>query len=381
MLSAERILSAAGFAITAAGIGYTAFAVKRVRDFRRRAQNSASTFVPPVTIFKPLHGDEPSLYENLRSFCDQDYGDYQVLFGAADPNDPALEVARRLQREFPARNIAIVAGFESIVRNPKVGNLIAMSAHARHDIFVVADSDMRAGRDYLRNVVAPFKESDVGAVTCLYGGTPVTTLASHLGAMHVNDQFAPSVLVAMALEPLAYCFGATMAVRRDLLEQRGGFEALGDRLGDDYTLGKLVVESGHRVELSRYVVHTTVSEDGFGSLWSHELRWARTIFAQRPAGYAGSVVTFPVPFAAALAIFAPSAASLAMLAAALTMRAILHLEARKTFAEHVRPTPWLIPVRDAIGLAVWFSAFLGRRVRWRDSGFFVSAGGHMAARD
>lgn len=378
MVSLTRVIGTAAFLAAAAGIAYTAFAISRMRTFRSTETEKTNGFTPPVTVFKPLHGDEPYLYENLRSFCVQEYPEYQIIFGASVPNDPALNVARELQREFPQLDIDIVSGNGTAVRNPKVGNLIAMRERARHGIFVIADSDMRVGPDYLREIGAPFADDTVGAVTCIYGGTSDASMASQLGAMHVNDDFSPSVLVATALEPLSYCFGATMAVRRNLLNDAGGFAALGDKLGDDYALGNLVVESGYRVELSRYIVHTTIADDDVASLWLHELRWARTILAQRPIGYAGSIVTYPLAFALAFAALARSPLALATLAVAATLRTLLHFEGRKTFAPHVRATPWLIPLRDAISAAIWVTAFLGKRVRWRDGGYRVEAGGQMA---
>jgi ceramide glucosyltransferase len=381
MLNMWRVVGTAAFLATAAGIAYTAFAIARVRAFRSNRPAIANGFTPAVSIFKPLHGDEPQLYENLRSFCDQQYSGYQVIFGANDANDPALEVARRLQREFPELDISVVSGAPACVQNPKVANLLAMREHAKHPIFIVADSDMSVGPEYVRAVVAPFAQANVGAVTCLYGGTPNSRAISQLGAMHVNDHFAPSVLVATALEPLTYCFGATMAVRRDVLENAGGFAALGDRLGDDYALGELVAQAGRRVELSQYVVHTSVHDADLRSLWLHELRWARTIFAQRPAGYAGSIVTYALPLAIAFTAIAPSALSFSMLAAAGVLRTLLHFEGRNTFAPHIRPTPWLIPLRDMLSAGIWVTAFLGKRVRWRNSGFEVKAGGQMAGTD
>jgi ceramide glucosyltransferase len=256
-----------------------------------------------------------------------------------------------------------------------------MSERARHSIFTIADSDMRAGSDYLRAIAAPFADDAVGAVTCVYGGTPNASVVSQLGAMHVNEQFSPSVLVATALEPLTYCFGATMAVRRDVLENAGGFAALGEQLGDDYALGRLVVNSGRRVELSRYIVHTTIADSDLRALWLHELRWARTILAQRPAGYAGSVVTYALPFAALFAALVPSTLSFATLSIAAALRALLHFDGRKTFAPHLRATPWLIPLRDVLSVAIWVTAFLGKRVHWRSARFEVKAGGHMVGED
>ena len=373
-----RLLAAALFAGTAAGAAYTAFAIARVRNFRARRETNAG-FEPAVTVFKPLHGTEPDLYANLRSFCDQEYGEYQLIFGAADANDPALQTARRIQREFPQRDIAIAAGAAMKARNPKIGNLLGMRGSAKHEFFLIADSDMRVGPDYLRSVMGAFADPEVGAVTCLYGGTSGSSAASQLGAMHVNDQFSPSVLVATAIEPLTYCFGATMAVRRSLLETAGGFEALGEHIGDDYALGGLVSRAGRRVELAPYVVHTTVAEDRLSDLWLHELRWARTVLAQRPAGYAGSVITYALPLAAALFALGPSPLSASALALVSTLRIALHYEARRTFAPHIAASPWLIPLRDLLGISVWCAAFFGKAVRWRGEQYSIEAGGHMAA--
>ena len=376
--SLARAFAIAALAGTVAGIAYTAFAIARVRAFRKRDCSTEPQTLPPITVLKPLHGDEPDLYENLRSFCDQDYPEFQIVFGTSDESDAALAVAERLAREFADRDIRINRGCEIQAENPKVANLMGMWPHAKHGLLVIADSDIRVGREYLRALAASFDDAQAGAVTCLYGGTPNDTLASSLGAMFVNDQFAPSVLVALALEPITYCFGATMAVRRDTLERIGGLQALSERLGDDYLLGKLVTENGMRVALCPHIVHTSVTDDSLGALWLHELRWARTILSQRPLGYAGSVVTYLLPFAVAFAVLARTPFSFAALAVAAGLRLWLHVEAGRTFAPEGHLEPWLIPLRDALGLSIWAASFFGRRVTWRRGEYRLSAGGRMA---
>lgn len=360
-----------------AGTGYTLFAIGRVRAFRKRAAPSPQA-LPPITIFKPLHGLEPHLEENLRSFCDQDYPRFQIVFTAADANDPALEVARHLQRRFADRDIVLAGGAAHDTPNPKIGNIMSGYDRAAHDILVIADSDIRVGPGYLRAIAASFADLQTGAATCLYGARSDRSLASELGAMHVNDFFAPSVLVAQTLEPLTYCFGASMAVRREVLEKAGGLCALGQHLGDDYLLGRLVVQAGYRVELCAHVVQTNASDPDLRALWRHELRWARTILAARPAGFAGSVLTYALPLSLVYAILAasPFGGTLAALAAAL--RTILHYESRATFAPKGRATPWLIPLRDSLSLGVWTASFFGRSVRWRSNDYQVEAGGRMA---
>lgn len=377
-VSARAIFAGAALLGAAAGAAYTALAIARTRAFRRSSAVRQPASAPPITVLKPLHGDEPGLYDNLRSFCEQRYPEYQIIFCSADPKDPALDCARRLQREFPQRNIEITAGRARKVRNPKIGNLLGAIDLASHPLLIVADSDIRVDPEYLSAVAACFDDPAVGAATCLYGGVPGEDMPSRLGAMYVNDQFAPSVLVAAALEPLTYCFGATMAVRASVLEEIGGLVALADHLGDDFRLGNLVAGAGYRIALSPKVVQTTVHEGGWASLWLHELRWARTIRAQRPAGYAGSIVTYPLAFALLFAALSGSA-SAGALAIALTaaLRVLLHLEARKTFAPQVGATPWLVPVRDALGIGVWCAGLSGHRVAWREQDYAVDANGRL----
>lgn len=377
--NALKIFSYAMGAGALAGIAYTAFAIARVLKFRKRSQDEGGASSPPVTVLKPLYGNEPHLFENLCSFCDQDYPEYQVIFGAVDPNDPALEIARSVQQRFPGRDIEIVGGNGKAAANPKVGNLLGFIDRARHPIVVIADSDIRAGRGYLRAVASCFEDVGTGAATCAYGGLPDASLASRLGAMYINDQFTPSVMVASALEPLTYCFGATVALRSDILARIGGLQAVADRLADDYLLGNLVSEAGYRVALVPYAVQTTVADDTLSALWRHELRWARAVLGQRPAGYAGSIVTYVLPFAVAYAAAAQSPLAYTALAAAAALRAALHYQSKKTFAPQSAATPWLIPLRDFFGIAVWVASFFVKRVQWKNDAYHLSTGGRMAA--
>lgn len=361
-----------------AGIGYTALAIWRIRAFRKTSASPPRSTVIPVTILKPLCGNEPHLFENLCSFCDQDYAEFQIVFGAQDPADPALEVARAVKARFPDRDIEIVAGNGKPSANPKVGNLLGLIGSARHPLIVIADSDIRAGRNYLQTVAACFADPQIGAATCPYGGVASASIPSQLGAMYVNDQFMPSVMVATAIEPLTYCFGATIAVRAGVLRRIGGLEALADHLGDDYYLGKLVTQAGYRIALVPYAVQTTVADEHVSALWKHELRWARTILKQRPAGYAGSIVTYALPFATLFALAARTPPAYAALALAATLRTWLHYEAAAAFSPQTRPAPWLIPLRDSFGVAVWLASFFGKRVLWKSDAYQVGSGGRMA---
>lgn len=363
------------FAFAACGLVYLIVAIVQILAFARR-HTKVGRYTPPVTIFKPVCGDEPRLFENLRSFCDQDYPEFQVIFGVRDADDTAIETIRRVISAFPNRNLELVIDGRVRGLNLKIANVINMAERAKHDVFIIADSDMNVGPDYLRSIAAPLEDPKVGAVTCLYSGQPINGLASRLGAMFINDTFAPSVLVALAVAEMNFCFGSTMAVRRDVLDAIGGFEALAPHLADDELLGRLVAKRGPRVVLSPYVVQNTVFEPGIASLWWHELRWARTMLNSRPWGYGFFFVTYALPLAVvALALSRDVLWGISFVVAALVLRVIVHLLARRALRSKTAPTPWLIPLRDFLGLAEWAASFWGRSVRWRDRTLRIGAGG------
>ncbi len=289
-----------------------------------------------------------------------------------------MQTARAVAARFPAVDIRIVTGErEPEGRNPKVRSLARMARVAKYPLLVAADSDIRVGTGYLQALAAAFTAPDVGAATCLYGGVPAGGLFAELGAMHVNEYFAPSVLVAAMLAPLQYCFGATLAVRTSALEQIGGFDALAGELGDDYALGKAIASSGYRVALCPYVVTTTISERSFAELWAREVRWARTIRSVRPAGYAGSVMTYALTLASAAALLRPSRTTGAALGTAAAFRFAIDSLSRRTLAPQAPAAPWLIPVRDLLEVAVWCAGLCGGRVRWREADYAITSRGRI----
>lgn len=371
----SAVLAAGGVAIAALSALYLCFAVLAVR-LRRADRATRPAVLPAVTVLKPLCGAESATYDCLRSFCVQDHPRFQIVFGVQDPGDPALPLARRLQREFPQLEIRTVVDGRTHGGNRKVGNLINMLAAARHDLLVIADSDIRVRPDYLGTVAAPLLDAGVGIVTCAYRATPRPGLASLLGASFVNDWFLPSVRVAAWLGSREFAFGATIALRRDALAAIGGFEAVADHLADDYRLGELTRRHGLRTILSEMEVETVVEERDLRTLAQHELRWLRTIRLVRPWGYALSGVSFGVPVALAGALAARGApAALACVAVAAGARIVLHWSVR------LRGAPswhWLVlPLGDSLSFALWCWGFAARTVRWRDDRYRLAGDGSV----
>jgi ceramide glucosyltransferase len=347
-----------------ASLGYTVAAIAASVHFGRREREPSDT-QPPVTLLVPLHGAEPLLEENLRAFAEQDYPDLQLVLGVARADDPALPIAQRVAAALPERRIDIDVGEVSGARNPKLANVLSMMRLVRNATLILADSDTRVDRDYVRAVTAPLAQPEIGAVTCLFAGVPDGTFSAQLGAMFMNEQFIPAALVDRMLGPLRHCFGPTNAFRAAVLESIGGFDALAPHLADDFMLGHKIAGRGLRVVISKYVIRTMVSDSTLQVLWDHELRWHRTIRGLQPLGYAGLFLTFPVPLALLAYMLAPRRRTAgAVLATAVLARIALQRVAARALG--VPPAAlWMIPARDTFGLAVWARGLTGHNVRWR----------------
>jgi ceramide glucosyltransferase len=360
--------------------GYLALstiAALRFARRRRAARLAAGSAQKPVTILKPLHGAEPGLADNLRSFVAQDYEEFQLVFGVRERGDGALPVARALIGEFPGREIEVIVDPHVSGSNLKVANLENMMTAARHDLIVLADSDMRVTPDYLRIVTAPLADSRTGVVTCLYKGVSSGGLWSLLAAMHINFGFMPGAIVGESLDIGGGCFGATIALRREVLDAIGGFARLRNELADDHRMGSAVRALGFGAVLSPYVVENRVSEPSFSSLWQHELRWARTSRAMAPLGFAGSAIGHTTMMTAlAVALWGSGGAVWGFVLISIVLRWIsagLIARALNLPSEGLL----LLPLRDALSFAVFLSSFFGRSVSWRNQSFRVEPSGRM----
>jgi ceramide glucosyltransferase len=345
-----------GYALCGVAACYAALAAWLGRRPPRAHQGRTPPVLRPVSVLKPLSGNEPRLYENLASFCQQQHPAYQLVFGVRAPDDPAVAVCRRLQAAFPACDIALAVAAEMHGPNRKVSNLINMLPHARHPWLVVADSDIAVGPDYLARVTAPLADPGTGVVTCLYRGRALAGFWSQLGAQFIDDWFVPSARIAYAAGSRRFAFGATIALRRDTLAAIGGFGALSGRLADDFWLGELTRRQGLATVLSDVVVSTDVTEASLGALWEHELRWLRTIRSLNRSGFAFVFITFTWPVLLLGLALAPRPAALAMVLAGALARSRLAGNAGAALRA---------PLRDALLLAEWAAALFGSRVSWR----------------
>jgi len=365
-------------ALTCAGLVQAAAGWAAVRRFSRAQATPGPR--PPVTVLKPLHGDEPLLEEALATFCAQVYPCFQIVFGVQDARDSAIAVVERLREKFPLVDMELVIDPTSRGSNHKVANLINMFPSARYNTLVISDSDMHAAPDYLAQVADALAVPGTGLVTSLYTGRPVRPgLAGALGAAYINQNFAAGALMARALGRQD-CLGATMALTRQTLMRIGGFPALSAYVADDAVLGQKIRALGHTVALAASVPATTVGETGLVALFRHELRWARTIRAVEPLGFAVSVIQFPAFWGLLTWAMSGGAAWAAMLwLVAVLVRASSGRAIERMIGAASTPL-WLPALRDVLSMGVLLAAYMGDEVAWRGHVMTTQRDTHNAAR-
>jgi len=347
------------------------------RYFRQRQPARSEDFTPPVSILKPIRGLDPDAYQNLASFCLQDYPDYEIAF-CIDPDDLAvLSVVEKIQRDFPQRRIRVLLGSGRVAANDKVAKLVRLVDEASHDIVVISDSDVRARPDYLRQVVAPLRDPKIGAVTCFYVLTEERTLADRLQSAGMISDFYAGILVAWQLDGIKFALGPTIVTTRSCLSRFGGYAALENGPGDDLLVGRLIAEQGCEVVLLPYVIDTVADYESIDALVQKRLRWLVVMRHMRSAGHLGLLFTQGLPWSIAAVAVHPSA-----VAAAAYLGAYVFLRALMTWIIGVKGLKQrgflrqmaLIPLWDAAAFLIWLASFLRTSIRWRGADYYIRDG-------
>lgn len=376
--------SVAASAVAIVGCAYLLLAAILVRSLARHGHETRTAATPSITILKPLYGDEPGLFDNLRSFCIQDYrGDVQIIFGVQEPHDSAVATVERLRRVLPGSDLDLVIDSKAHGVNRKVSNLVNMAPRIRHEVVVLADSDIRVDPGYLCRVIAALEQPGVGAVTCLYYGVALNGVWARLAALLTNAQFLPSVAVALGFGLAHPCFGSTLALRREALTAIGGFEPFVDCLADDYAMGAAMRAHGRNVVIPRFAVAHVCTQTSLRELWRHQLRWARTIRSIDPIGYAGSLVSHPLGWALLAVLLGVGSTALlpavGVAIAAIACRMAVLREVEQAYGLPSQPY-WLVPACDLLSSAVFAISFLNWEVSWRGHRFRMVAGDWTADR-
>jgi ceramide glucosyltransferase len=328
---------------------------------------------PSVSVLKPVHGMEAQLRENIESFFRQDYPSYEILFAADEEDDPALSLVRELSARYPNIPCRILVTGKPPWPNPPAYCFYRMAEVSTREILVTSDSDVEVAPNYLREVVTPVLDKNVGMVTCLYRGKNAAGFWAGLTAIGMSVEMTAGVLVANLLEGMKFGLGPTIAVKRDALNKIGGYQATGDYFANDFVIGNLIAKAGYRVVLSEHVIDHVVSQKNFHKMWENQLRWAKSTRYSRPKGHFGTGLIFAIPYgliglAAGLSLGMP-VLGWSLLGAAMLNRVLESwivgwgvVRDRVALAQF-----WLYPLRDLLGFIVWTASYTGAKTAWRDS--------------
>jgi len=333
-------------------------------------------FLPPISCLKPIKGLDVDAYENYASFCRQDYPEYEILF-CVDRDDPALPILEKLVKDFPERRIRLLFGSGRDAINDKVARLVRLTNEAQYDLFVITDGDIRVGTDYLRTVASPFRDTKVGAATCLYVSTKETNLIQELQSIGMISDFFAGIMVAWKLDGIKFTFGQTIVTRRKSVEGYGGYQVIENRPADDVYAGRLVAEQGLEVKLLPYVVQSVADFQSLKELLYKRTRWMTVMRLMRPWGHLGLIFTWGLPWAlVAIAMHPTAVVAIGYLGAYLALRIVI------TWMIGVwgmkQKGLWkkmpLIPLWDAMAFGIWIVSFGRKTIRWRGVDYYIRQG-------
>ena len=377
----EKILTVEHLLLAAAAIPFVYYLLSlysTLHYFRSTARQREANldFTPPVSCLKPVKGFDQDAYENYASFCRQDYPGYEILF-CVDKGDPTVPVLEQLVRDFPERRIRLLFGSGRDAVNDKVARLTRLVSEAQHDIFVITDSDVRVQPDYLRTIVAPFRDPKVGAATCLYASTEEKNLTQELQSIGMISDFFPGVLVAWQLDGVKFTFGQTIVTTRKAVAGYGGYQTIEDRPADDVWAGRLVAAQGYEVKLLPYVVHSVADFRSLSEFLYKRVRWMTVMRLMRPWGHLGLIFTWGLPWSLiAIAIHPTAPVACAYLGTYLAFRVVMTWMVgvwgmRQSGVWKKIP---LIPLWDAMAFAIWLVSFGRRTIRWRGVDYYIREG-------
>lgn len=364
-----------------AAMGFYLVAIYSAIAFFRATPPINPDFCPPLTILKPLYGCDLETRTNLLSFCQQDYPTYQIIFSVRDASDPVIPLVQGMIKELPDLDLKLVICDRVIGTNLKVSNLANGFQEAQYDLIVLADSDIRVGKDYLRRLVQPLQRDKVGVVTCLYKAQAQGQWAI-FESLGISSQFQPNIFIARLVEGVHYAFGSTIAIRRSVLDAIGGFSAIADDLADDYQLGHLPTLLGYETVISDYVVEHIMTTTTLKDFWQRQARWMRCIRVERFWSYLGLIMTQGTPLSL-LFLIATDFSIWGWITLAITwsLRFLMAWIVGVWYLQDqiVRRYFWLLPLRDLIYFAIWCYSIRNNHVEWRGQSFYLTTTGKLVS--
>jgi len=340
------------------GTFFSLLTVMAIAKFLARSP-SVNPFTPPVTVLKPVRGLEKDLKANLQTIAQQDYPDYQIIYSVQDPQDPALPMLRQIQAEYRDRPIEVVVAAVEAGANGKVNNLLGGLSLAHHDLLVISDSDTVLKADYLKTLINPFQDPQVGCVCTPFKLIRSQSWYEKLELLSINTDFIPSVIFAEVTGLSKACLGPSLAIRRSTLDKMGGLASLADYLVEDFELGRRVWTGGQKMVLLPYFIEAVVDLQNWQDWWLHQVYWDQNTYLARPLPFIATIVVKAIPFALLLVCLrGADAISLGGLALVLLVRCLTAaLVACQLQDQESLHSLYLLPLREAIAIIFWALAF------------------------
>jgi len=339
----------------------------------RSLQDAEFLVLPPVSVIKPLKGLDDNLFDNLSSFCTQEYPAYEVIFALQDANDAAYKVVQKVKSRHPGCDITVLVEHCAAGLNPKVNNLIPACGKAKYDQILISDSNVMVGKDYLKETARHMRDPRVGLVTNIIRGIRGRSLGSLLENLHLNSFIIGSVCFLEQYLHMPCVIGKSMLMRKRDLEAIGGFNAVKDVLAEDYVIGKLIHEQGKKVVLSGYTVNNINEFWSLGKFMNRHTRWGKLRWQIGGMKYFSELVgntVFMASMPLILTGFSVFTAALAFGVSGVKILGDMYL-GRKTASGMNNLAYLLAPLKDLIIGCIWFVPILSNTVVWRGNRYLI----------
>ncbi len=325
---------------------------------------------PRISVFKPLHGLDDGLRDNLESFVHHDYPDLELLCCSDDAANAAYAVAEQVRQQ---TGDLLLCTAPCDTANPKIANFEKLATAARGELVLLSDSNVRLRRGELRQLVAPFDDPLVGLVYQPVAGVGEQTAVAALENLWLTEQAGFLTIGAKCVLGIDVVNAKGMLIRRQALEDIGWFATVRDVHNDDHMLGAALQAAGWKLALQlppATVVHSTWS---WRSFMTRHLRHAAARFRLNRLLYVGELLGNPLLMALPCAFWLGATGWglwLGLLAAKTLCEYVTSSRLRGAWF-HPKYLPF-IPLKDAIALAVWCAGPFCTRVDWRGRSYRIA---------
>lgn len=330
-------------------------------------ESDSNQFYPPISILKPISGLDDHLFDNLISFCSQEYPQFEILFSLESHNDPAYRVVEKVKEKFPEKDLLVIVEDCHEGLNPKVSNMLPGYRKAKYPYLLISDSNVRVEKDYLAKTVQPMKDPEVGLVTNLIRGIGGSTIGALFENLHLNSFILGTVCLLEKFLNVPCVIGKSMLMRKKDLEFIGGLEAFKDILAEDYFIGEKIRQRGQKVVLSTYMINNVNEYWGIDRFFNRHLRWGKMRWKILGYKYLSELIFNPILLSfIPLLVEGPSQRSLILLGSVTLVKGAGEWYIGRSIHFRVPLLAYLlVPLKDLLIGLIWLLSMVSNTVHWR----------------